>query len=84
MVLLQWAVEDDRVLVTLDKDFGHLVFAGSSTHRGIIRLPDVPAPQRIALLRQILAEVSASDIASMVITVRGNRIRVSNPPRVGG
>lgn len=82
--LLAWAAAEDRVLVTLDKDFGQLVFTGNALHRGIIRLPDVPAARRIELVRQILAEIPAADIASMVVTVRGDRIRVSRLPRIGG
>jgi len=84
LVLLGWAAAEDRVLITLDKDFGQLVFASNASHRGIIRLPDVPAARRIVLVRQVLAEVPARDIASMVVTVRGDRIRLSRFPRIGG
>lgn len=53
--LLARAVAEGRVLVTLDKDFGALVFAQGASHCGLVRLPDVPAAQRIALFAQILA-----------------------------
>jgi len=75
--LLRWAVHQKRVLVTLDKDFGHLHFRDGETHHGIIRLPDVPAAQRIGLMREILEQFSASVIEQRVLTVGKGRIRVS-------
>jgi predicted nuclease of predicted toxin-antitoxin system len=78
--ILMRAAEQNRVLVTMDKDFGFLVFAQGERHRGLIRLPDVPAAARIALLRGVLARHSADLEAGAVITVRGGRIRVSRPP----
>jgi predicted nuclease of predicted toxin-antitoxin system len=41
--LLAEALAEGRVLVTLDKDFGALVFAHGASHCGLVRLPDVPA-----------------------------------------
>jgi predicted nuclease of predicted toxin-antitoxin system len=46
--LLEWAVTEDRILVTIDGDFGEFVFRERTPHAGLIRLPDVPAPARIA------------------------------------
>ena len=47
--LLAEAFADGRVLITLDKDFGALVFAQGASHCGLVRLPDVPAAQRILM-----------------------------------
>jgi predicted nuclease of predicted toxin-antitoxin system len=46
--LLRLAAEQGRILVTIDTDFGSLVYLAGAAHAGIIRLPDVPAPSRIA------------------------------------
>ena len=40
--LLEWAWEERRVLVTMDKDFGEFIFTGGASHYGLVRLPDVP------------------------------------------
>ena len=48
--LLEWAASDQRILVTMDKDFGALVFIRGARHAGLIRLPHVPTAQRIALM----------------------------------
>ena len=79
-ILLSWAAEEGRILITMDKDFGEFIFAERSPHRGLVRLPDVPVDKRIALMEQIFA-THASDLAAQaIVTVRGGRIRISHSP----
>ena len=75
--LLRIAAEQLRVTVTIDSDFGMLIFRDSAAHFGLIRLPDVPAPERIVLLNEVLSRHSEDLAARAIVTVRGNRIRVS-------
>jgi predicted nuclease of predicted toxin-antitoxin system len=77
--LLSMAVQDARKLVTIDSDFGLLIFAGGATHCGMVRLPDVPAAERIALMKQVLDRHSVDLENGAIITVKGNRIRVTHP-----
>ncbi len=79
-VLLEWAAVEDRVLVTMDKDFGEFIFTEGASHAGLVRLPDVPAERRIALMRRVLADYEGELSAGSVVTVRGGRIRISRPP----
>jgi len=79
-ILLEWAADENRVLVTMDKDFGKLLFAEAAPHSGLVRLPDVPARQRIALMEQVLQRHSQDLLSRAVVTVRGGRIRVSRTP----
>jgi predicted nuclease of predicted toxin-antitoxin system len=75
--LLELAASQDRILVTMDKDFGELVFLGRASHCGLVRLPDVPAEPRIALMERVLG-AHAGDLAERaIVTVRGGRIRIS-------
>jgi predicted nuclease of predicted toxin-antitoxin system len=78
--LLRIAAEERRVLITIDTDFGALVYLTGAAHAGIIRLPDVPAERRIALMAQILGGRTEAEISGAMITVTGNRIRYSRPP----
>ena len=78
--LLTLAVRERRVLVTMDKDFGDLVFARGAEHAGVIRLPDVPVARRILLISQVLADISGSDLERSIVTIGNNRIRVSRAP----
>jgi predicted nuclease of predicted toxin-antitoxin system len=75
--LLARAEREGRVLVTIDTDFGHLVFVQGRPHAGLVRLPDVPPERRIALMRAILARYGAVELARSVVTVRGTRLRIT-------
>lgn len=75
--ILAWAHAEGRVLVTMDKDFGELIFSSGDDHSGVVRLPDVPVEARAALLESLLASHSLDLEAGAVITVRGERIRIS-------
>jgi len=78
--LLAWAVSEDRILVTIDTDFGELVFARSLAHYGLARLPDVPADQRVDLMERVLELYPHELEAQSIITIRGGRIRISRMP----
>ena len=53
-VLLELAEADGRVLVTIDTDFGELIHLHDVPHPGLVRLPDVPAAQRIGPVAELL------------------------------
>ena len=80
LTLLQWAAAEKRILVTLDKDFGQIVFTQQAPHSGLVRLPDVPASTRIALMRTLLEKHRQEIESRAIVTVRGGRIRISLPP----
>ncbi len=52
--LLKQAAVTGRILVTIDTDFGELVYVRRARHAGLVRLPDVPVEQRIDLMAQAL------------------------------
>jgi predicted nuclease of predicted toxin-antitoxin system len=76
-VLLEWARAEDRILVTMDKDFGAFIFIDKAPHCGVIRLPDVPADRRIRLMGKVLGDHGTALLEQAIVTVRGGRIRVS-------
>jgi predicted nuclease of predicted toxin-antitoxin system len=76
--LLRVAAAEGRILVTIDSDFGTLVFLLGAAHAGIIRLPDIPAAERIALMADLLARHGPEPPGS-IVTIRGGRIRISPP-----
>jgi predicted nuclease of predicted toxin-antitoxin system len=77
--LLAHAARGRRILLTIDTDFGHLLYAKGHAHAGLVRLPDVPAERRIALMSDVLARHGAELESGAVVTVRGGRIRISKP-----
>jgi predicted nuclease of predicted toxin-antitoxin system len=77
--ILQRAVDDDRILVTIDTDFGLLIFGEERPHRGLVRLPDVPAEIRIAIFADLLSRHSTDLEARAIVTVRAGVVRISRP-----
>jgi predicted nuclease of predicted toxin-antitoxin system len=76
--VLAIAVAERRILITNDRDFGDLVFRQHLPHTGVIyfRFPlDSTADQKIAALRDLLAN-HADDLDNyLTVTPRGVRVR---------
>jgi predicted nuclease of predicted toxin-antitoxin system len=82
LALLQIAAPEKRTLITIDTDFGKLIYLGGEDHCGIVRLPDVPATRRIAIMEMLLANHPAELSDGSIITVRGDRVRITKRPRI--
>ncbi len=77
--LLERAAVEGRVLVTIDTDFGDLIYLHGVAHAGLVRLPDVPMQQRIVIMGQVIAHHQGALESGAVLTIREGRIRVSVP-----
>jgi predicted nuclease of predicted toxin-antitoxin system len=77
LVLLQRAAAEARILVTLDSDFGRLVYISGEMHCGIVRLPDVRSEMRIEIMRSLILRHQGHLLKGSLITVRGERVRIS-------
>ena len=77
--LLERAGAEGGILVTIDGDFGELVYVGRVNHAGLVRLPDVAVRDRIALMAEVLREHRAALESQALITVRAGRVRVTHP-----
>ena len=69
--------------MTIDTDFGELVFLHDFPHAGLVRLPDVPAKRRIALMAELIERHRPALEMGEIVTIRGERIRISRPPSFG-
>jgi predicted nuclease of predicted toxin-antitoxin system len=78
--LLEISAREKRILITIDTDFGGFVFQEGMDHAGLVRLPDVPSEKRIILFSELLARHAIDLQSRAIITIRGNRIRVSQSP----
>ena len=56
--VLALAHREKRVLLTIDKDFGDLVFRHRLPHAGVFlcRVSELPLPERVALILQMLTQ----------------------------
>ena len=67
-------------MVTLDKDFGGLIYLYGVRHAGLVRLPDVPTNDRIMLLSELLERHRRALEEQAVVTIIGSRVRISRGP----
>ena len=77
-VLLALALEEERVIITLDKDFGELVFLRRMPHTCIIRFVGMPVREQVAAMRDLISTHSESMGSGALIVVTPTRIRVRN------
>lgn len=56
--ILRFAVTEDRMIITMDKDFGELVYNSGRLHSGvlILRLENANGNQKIKVIKKILSE----------------------------
>ncbi len=75
--VLEKARKENRIIVTLDKDFGRLVFQYSQKHTGVIllRLNDESPKNIIRMLKVVLQQYQA-ELPGKFITVTETRIRL--------
>ena len=74
--ILALAYRQGRILVTLDKDFGDLIFAQHRTHGGVVRLVGFRARQQGPACVVILEKYAAELAAGAFVTVEPGRVRV--------
>ena len=79
--LLDWAAKESRILITIDTDFGELIYLENLSHAGLVRLPDVPARERQLIIQDLLTRYKTELQDAAIITVRGGRIRISKGPK---
>lgn len=75
--ILELAVKEQRVLVTIDNDFGTLVFRDGAKHIGVLRLRD-NTPTGLASRASELVASHGDDLeAGSFVTDDGDRVRVT-------
>lgn len=73
--ILALARRENRILVTLDKDFGELAIVHAIPHCGILRLVNIAARQQGAVCLRVLS-LHGSDLESgAMITAEPGRLR---------
>ncbi len=58
--IIRMAAKEDRIIITLDKDFGELVYHLSMEHSGILllRLEDATGPEKLQVVKHIISHYS--------------------------
>lgn len=74
--ILSRALQEARVLVTLDKDFGELAIVRGREHSGIVRLVALSTRQQAESCLAVLAMYGADLEKGAIVTVEIGRVRV--------
>ena len=74
--ILDHAHQENRILITLDKDFGELAVVHGRPHSGIIRLVNWSTQQQANTSLLILERYSTALESGAIVTVEPGRIRV--------
>jgi predicted nuclease of predicted toxin-antitoxin system len=74
--LLKLAHEQDRTIITLDKDFGELAVRQGRPHSGIVRLVHIPAREQGSTAAKILDSHGDTLQTGALVTVDSAKIRI--------
>lgn len=74
--ILEFAYQEQRVFVTLDKDFGELAVLHKKPHCGIIRLVDVYSVDQVFLCHDILTNYFFELQEQAIVTASPDRVRI--------
>jgi predicted nuclease of predicted toxin-antitoxin system len=75
--ILAWAVSEQRLVITMDKDFGELVYHSGQRHAGVLllRLEDAPSAEKVRVVREIFSK-HGDELASRFSVYQGGRLRI--------
>ncbi len=74
--ILDWAVKEKRIIITTDNDFEEMIWRQGRPHCGVLRLENLPRPERIMLLSDVI-ELYSRDLESGAIVIAlSNKFRV--------
>lgn len=79
--VMDYAIREERIALTEDKDFGQLVYANAQPSRGIIFIR-FPAHARKALPKAVLDLIreKGGQLAGSFVVVRPGRVRIGGRP----
>jgi predicted nuclease of predicted toxin-antitoxin system len=75
-VILERAHRENRLFVTLDKDFGELAVVRRVRHAGMVRLAGIRAQQQGLVVEQIISRYRAELEKGALVTVQAGRVRI--------
>ena len=75
--ILRWAIDQQRMIISMDKDFGELVYNSGMHHAGvlILRLEDADGDTKVEVTKKILAEYY-DKIESYFCVFQDGRLRI--------
>ncbi len=75
--ILEMAAKEKRLLITMDKDFGELVYYSGKSHAGVLllRLEDATSQEKVKVIKNIFTEYE-EDLAGHFCVYQNKRLRI--------
>ena len=75
--ILAWAVRESRLVVTMDKDFGELVYRSGQPHHGVLllRLEAMRSAERVQIVTEIFTHY-AHELIEHFSVYQNGRLRI--------
>ena len=77
--ILAHAHQEERILITLDKDFGELAIVFNRPHYGIVRLVNLSARDQGQICLEVLNRYGDELVRGSIVTAEPGRIRIRPP-----
>ncbi len=80
--ILSLALNEDRMLITNDKDFGELVYRTGRTHHGVLllRLRNESSANRVRVVTSVLGKY-ADRLAGQFVVATESNVRIRSAPK---
>jgi predicted nuclease of predicted toxin-antitoxin system len=74
--ILNWAVREERIIITTDSDFEQMIWLQARQHCGVLRLENLPRSERISLLQDVLSSYGQDLESGAVVIETKQKIRI--------
>ena len=77
--IIELANSEDAIIITMDKDFGELIFKFQSSHKGILllRLEDAVAEEKLSAIQNIFSTYE-SQLKNNFCVYQNGKLRIRN------
>lgn len=75
--ILQMAVNEERIVITMDKDFGEMVYRDEQVHAGVLllRLEEATSKEKVRVVAQIIQD-HAGKLQGMFSVYQSGHLRI--------
>ena len=74
--ILSWAMSENRIIVTTDKDFEEMIWRQEKPHCGVLRMENLPRRERLALMQDVLDRHSDDLEVGAIVIASSTKFRV--------
>ncbi len=78
--IIHFAVSKNAVIVTMDKDFGELIFKNKIAHTGVLllRLEDADNEEKLSAIQHILSISSPTQLQNNFCVYKNGKLRINS------